>query len=76
MAGSLTALSLVQGGPPPSFLGDVMVQYLCGEQRYMQANIAHVPNPEVQEELRMVHCITTLLLWVWTQTCTVSSINW
>lgn len=59
MAGSLMALSLVQGGPAPSFLSDAMVQYLCGNE-YMQASIDQVPDLEVQEKLRMVH---SLILW-------------
>lgn len=57
MAGSLMALSVVQGGPTPSFLSDTMVQYLSGNKKYMQASIDQVPDAEIQEKLRMVHSL-------------------
>ena len=63
MAGSLMALSLVQGGPAPSFLSDAIVQCLCGNE-YLQASIDQVPDLEVQEKLKMVHFLILCCMYV------------
>lgn len=55
MAGSLMAMSVVQGGPAPAFSNHAVVQYLCGKQEDIVATIAQVPDFEVQEKLKMVH---------------------
>ena len=55
MAGSLMAMSLVQGGPAPAFLNHAVVQYLCGNKEDIVATIAQVANVNVRNKLTMVH---------------------
>ena len=54
MVGSLMAMSMVQGGPAPSFLNHAIMQYMCGKQGLL-ALIAQVPDIEVQQKLKMLH---------------------
>lgn len=47
MTGSLMTMSLVQGGPAPSFLNHSMVQCMCGKHEGMLATFEQVPDIEV-----------------------------
>ena len=65
--GQMIAVSIVHGGPGPQCLSHAVVDYLCRGMGGVRATAADVPDPAIQEKLRLVcfsmlACYTCMLL--------------
>ena len=59
--GQMLAMSLVYGGPSPSFLTQAAVEFICGDLEGVSATPADVPDVAVRQTLQKV-CSNEVLL--------------
>lgn len=50
----MIALSVIHGGPGPTFFGEAVVDYLIGGISSVKANVSDIPDAELQSKIKMV----------------------
>ena len=59
--GKAIALSILSGGPGPSFFADAVVDYLFAGVSAVQAKIEDIPDESIQQQVSKVCCFYLLL---------------
>ena len=52
--GKMIALSIIHGGPAPTFFADPVTDYLFGEKRQFKASCEDIPDLDIQEKVKKV----------------------
>ena len=52
--GKMIALSIIHGGPAPTFFADPVIDYLLGEKRQFKAKCQDIPDLEIQGKVTKV----------------------
>ena len=52
----MIALSVLHGGPGPTFFGESAIDYLLGGIASVKPNVSDIPDAEVQSKIKAVCC--------------------
>ena len=61
--GKMIALSIIHGGPAPTFFADPVIDYLFGEKRLFKASYEDIPDLEIRQKVEKVGCSRECILF-------------